>query len=357
MLVIQQRSNYTNEHSNSTPSFFKKSGEEKEIKIMKKALLITFALAIAIATVPMFAAYEAHVINVTAHIENALRVHTDALDFGTVFPQEYLVRDFTMDLSDSFQEQSRADYVDYVIKQKPKCECDRWIDDAPLPENLKVCPDGRYAPVGYATHECPAEYSVMLDLCQFLSKVDNETGDGNDTDHPSYFTDPTPGDPTSGDESCAQPETITSNYLNYSATGWGGWSCPAGTHAVAGRVIENDFPMGDEGIAEPGATIGGFTYPVFPHYTYGAGETGYVAVNGGTSQTVRIEVDCLANNPDATGTLHMQDLTDGWDIDLKVPPVDGTIGQDWPAGCPTVPQDSMDYGCDLWIEVTDIGQY
>ena len=42
---------------------------------MKKGLLIVGAIAIALATVPMFAAYEAHVINVTAHIENALTTH------------------------------------------------------------------------------------------------------------------------------------------------------------------------------------------------------------------------------------------------------------------------------------------
>ncbi|MFH1598278.1 MAG: TasA family protein [Patescibacteria group bacterium] len=88
----------------------------------------------------------------------------------------------------------------------------------------------------------------------------------------------------------------TSSVQNYSATGWAGWSCPADTHAVGGGVIENAFPMGPEGIAEPGATIGGSTYPVFPHYTFGAGETGYVAQNGGTSQTARIYVDCAPND-------------------------------------------------------------
>lgn len=56
----------------------------------------------AVATVPMFAAFEAHVINVTATIENALKVNTSAIDFGTVFPQEKLDKDFTVSLSDSF---------------------------------------------------------------------------------------------------------------------------------------------------------------------------------------------------------------------------------------------------------------
>lgn len=92
-----------------------------------------------------------------------------------------------------------------------------------------------------------------------------------------------------------QPTRYTSSVQNYSPTGWAGWSCPAGTHAVGGGVIENAHPMGPQGIAQPGAIIGGSTYPTFPHYTFGANETGYVAQNGGTSQTARIYVDCLPN--------------------------------------------------------------
>ncbi len=94
---------------------------------------------------------------------------------------------------------------------------------------------------------------------------------------------------------CCEPVRYTSSPLNYSATGWAGWSCPADTHAIGGGVTGNTYPMGAQGIAQPGATIGGHTYPGFPHYTFGSGETGYVAQNGGTSQTVQIYVDCLCN--------------------------------------------------------------
>lgn len=50
------------------------------------------------------------------------------------------------------------------------------------------------------------------------------------------------------------------------------------------------------------------------------------------------------------------DPSDTWTVDLKVPPVAGSVGQDWPAGCSTftVPTDGADYGCDLWVEVTKI---
>ena len=53
---------------------------------MKKVLLVVGAVVIVLVTVPLFAAFEAHVINVTARIENALYVHPESRDFGTVFP-------------------------------------------------------------------------------------------------------------------------------------------------------------------------------------------------------------------------------------------------------------------------------
>jgi hypothetical protein len=57
---------------------------------MKKLIVGLLAIGTALAVIPLFAAFEAHVINVTAQIENALQVTTEAIDFGTVFPQEYL---------------------------------------------------------------------------------------------------------------------------------------------------------------------------------------------------------------------------------------------------------------------------
>ena len=316
---------------------------------MAKKLLMALVAVVAVAGgIAALSAYEAHVINVTAHIENALSVPTTPIIFGTVFPQEMVTNDFTMGLSTSFLAQSRVNAVDYKIVQKPKCIC---ISSEYT--NQTLCPKGKYAPVDYATDLCPALYHQMESLCPFLSKT---TTDANDTSHPSYFIDPTPAAPNSGDEHCNQPVRYTSSVLHYSNTGWAGWSCPLDKYAVGGGVIENAYPMGAQGIAQPGATIDGSTYPVFPHYTFGAGETGYVAQNGGTAQTARIYVDCLAIVPDAKGVLlKTTDETDSWTVDLKVPPVAGYVGQDWPAGCPTVPTNDVDYGCDLWIEVTGIG--
>ena len=225
----------------------------------KKILISVGAIIAGIAGVVAMSAYEAHVINVTAHIENALFVDATPIEFGTVFPQEYLEEELTIQLSGSFLAENRVDDVQYIIKQKPKCKLDPSYQGTELP---------LYAPVGYATHECPEFYLVMESLCPFLSKTDGDPDDQNDISHLSYYIDPTPNAPNSGDEYCETPGTDAQGYLSKE---------------------DSDF-------------------------------------------------------------------SDLWIIDLKVPPVLGFIGQDWPAGCPTVKKDSQDYGCDLWVEVTGISE-
>ena len=89
---------------------------------MKKRIILGLSsLAVAVVIIPLFSAFEAHVINVTAKIENALAVSTDAIDFGTVFPQEHLKQPLGIRLSGSFMEEDRVDDVEYFIRQKPKC--------------------------------------------------------------------------------------------------------------------------------------------------------------------------------------------------------------------------------------------
>ena len=70
--------------------------------MLKKITLAIGGIALIVASVPMFAAFEAHVINVTAKIENALKVSTAEINYGTVFPQEKLDKLFDVSLSDSF---------------------------------------------------------------------------------------------------------------------------------------------------------------------------------------------------------------------------------------------------------------
>jgi hypothetical protein len=199
----------------------------------------------------MFAAFEAHVINVTAKIENALTVNPDHIDFGTVFPQEYLEKSFTVELSNSFLEQDRINDVEYKIVQKPKpCplgDNNEPIDDTCVKDDLD----------GITPHN-PTGWHYK-DLCRFLSKMPGTNNGNNDTGVPSYFS----------DSGCQEPSD----------------------HVAKG---------------------------------------------------------VLANYGNPTNTM------DTWTVDLKVPPVDGYVGQDWPETCMSyvVPEDSTTYGCDLWIEVT-----
>jgi len=237
---------------------------------MKKGLLIVGALAIVVASIPLFAAYEAHVINVTAHIENALRVSPigGELAFGTVFPQEYREQSMHITTSDSFCEpdQRRVLTIDYKIVQKPKCECDLW-DPEDIPASEQACPDGQHQPVGYDDHQCPSGYTAMPSLCPYLSK------------HPAYA---------------------------------------------------DDAPYEDFG-------IDAFHDPEDP-----------------------------ANI--ATGTIDKDwDKNDEWIIDLAVPCFEGHCAQDWGEFVALYndsvnPDDYIlpyelegkDFGCDLWVEVTDI---
>ena len=236
--------------------------------MQKKLTLSLVAVAVVIAGVALTSAFEAHIINVTAHIENGLTVSTEEIAFGTVFPQEYVEESFSIGLSESFMAAERVDDVEYVIKQKPKCECKDWIGEGTPTE---VCPEGQYAPVDYATHACPCGYTQMEDLCQFLSKVDADPEDKNDHSHPSYYSIGPDGIPMTEDDFCP--------------------------------ILSADNAKG---------------------------------------RLSKIE----------------QDIIDVWTVDLKVPPVEGYVGQEWPESCSKyiVPNNDIDYGCDLWIEVTEISE-
>jgi len=87
---------------------------------MKKILIMVGGIIIVAGGVAAISAYEAHVINVIARIENALTVSPEELTFGTVFPQEYLTKPITIAMSNSFLEENRVDDIEYVIAQKPK---------------------------------------------------------------------------------------------------------------------------------------------------------------------------------------------------------------------------------------------
>lgn len=135
------------------------------------------AIGTAVSLVPLFAAFEAHVINVTATIENALQVRTQEIEFGTVFPEELLHQPLDLALSESFLAEDRVDDVEYVIRQKPKC-------GLPVPQTDPV----EYSAFGLVTEATSTpgvficedeEYVILPLLCPFLSKHDDQNPDND----------------------------------------------------------------------------------------------------------------------------------------------------------------------------------
>jgi hypothetical protein len=79
--------------------------------------------------------------------------------------------------------------------------------------------------------------------------------------------------------------TITeSRSMNYSGTGWGGWSAPAGD-VVSGGGFAFSSTGGSAGSSQ--FADGG---SVWPHYTFGANEQGWVIQNGGTASPANLYV-------------------------------------------------------------------
>jgi len=137
---------------------------------MKKIFLGLGVFALALAFIPMFAAFEAHVINVTATIENALAVNPGEIAYGTVFPQEALDRSVDVRFSGSFSEEPTADDVNYAIKQKPKCIL---VTDTQLPKYGRVTEDAN----NNFVCEDEVNYDILPLLCPYLSKHER-TPDG-----------------------------------------------------------------------------------------------------------------------------------------------------------------------------------
>ena len=146
----------------------------KKILFRAGAALVT--LGIVAGGAAAFSAFEAHVVNVTATIENATDISTSQISMGNVFPQEILHNPVTLSLSSSFlsSDNTRATNVDYVIKQKPKC----MADDSENPVQFAQVSDN-----ADGTFVCPDGYTAMPLLCPYLSKTSPTPGD---TSVPSF---------------------------------------------------------------------------------------------------------------------------------------------------------------------------
>lgn len=137
---------------------------------MKKIFVSMGALLVAAATVPLFAAFEAHVINVTAKIENALRMDVTPIEYGTVFPQEELDKFVDVALSQSFLDENRVDDVEYVVRQKPKCGLPvSGTDPVQYSAYAQVSEDAN------GNFVCPQGYVALPLLCPYLSKFEEST--------------------------------------------------------------------------------------------------------------------------------------------------------------------------------------
>lgn len=176
---------------------------------MKKILLSLGALAAVMIALPMFSAFEAHVINVTAQIENALAVDVTPINFGTVFPQEHLDKSLDIALSGSFLSEDRVDDVNYIIRQKPKCgvttlDGKTLVDGStqtghviPTPNDPQTEPDESKGGTAYTIDcgEAPIAYDqtthmygVLPSLCEYISKHGPDENDGNTLSFHKPFT-------------------------------------------------------------------------------------------------------------------------------------------------------------------------
>lgn len=76
--------------------------------------------------------------------------------------------------------------------------------------------------------------------------------------------------------------------MAFGPNGWGGWSCPAGTTVVGGGYEPSTATVAFSAAAKPGEPM----YPVYPHHTFAAGETGWVVQNDNDTETIRVFVIC-----------------------------------------------------------------
>jgi hypothetical protein len=128
---------------------------------MKGILLGFLALTMVASGMTAVSAYEAHALNVKAHVENAIALDAYHINYGTVFPQEWLLKEFHVQTSVSFcaQTQTRVNAIDYAIwaewKENPAGGYYPWLGDAmyvgvqvPADQKKPVAAGGSLVPVG-----------------------------------------------------------------------------------------------------------------------------------------------------------------------------------------------------------------
>ncbi len=129
-----------------------------------------------------YAAFEAHVVNVKAVVENALTVSTDSVEFGDVIYPSIQRPGFsnasvTVSLADSFVASDRLEGVSYVLKLKPKVKLSCDSPQAPQPcEPLKApYPGDPWADVVIGSSTVPAWQYCEENLPEDASTTDAVT--------------------------------------------------------------------------------------------------------------------------------------------------------------------------------------
>lgn len=98
------------------------AGDKKRAKLKKKLISLIITVGLILAALPLFAAFEAHIINVQVYVEHALEVSPTSIDLGYLFPNEAIdpISSFTISMSQSFQQSERLQDIEYQILQKSK---------------------------------------------------------------------------------------------------------------------------------------------------------------------------------------------------------------------------------------------
>ena len=146
--------------------------------IFKRIMPILAGLVAVVSSVAAVSAFEAHTINVTAHVENALKVGVTPVAFGVVFPEDWLSDHANIELSDSFKnDQTRVTKVDYTISATCKPKPDNsgefylWLGEALWVDKN----GGNYTNIGPApnSEQCTAGESVTTGFTGTLIKGSN----------------------------------------------------------------------------------------------------------------------------------------------------------------------------------------
>ena len=136
---------------------------------MKKIFLIIALSLGVLLTVPMFAAFESFVMNVSASVDDALTIDALMIEYGMVFPQQQIDKFIKIGLSDSFKNEITADEVSYMIRQKPKCG--QVVPNTSPAQYLAFAQSSEDANGNFI---CPEGFIKLPLLCPYLSKIDDD---------------------------------------------------------------------------------------------------------------------------------------------------------------------------------------